>query len=306
MSERSRLEERMPSIDCGSVVISYDESRLDRALDDLPDAKEENASYVPLAEAFFNSDIAPHITDASFGIDFDDEDDGYYPAGSISYLIARTYPRRRYREPSVILSRLQDHLESNIDFQGYDFVLQNGELSMEEGDRAFRIFAELDDTVPSGITLSVEDDLCAAHPHREDTLATATVWAQICDFVVRLGSGKHTAITPDQITRVTLGQIADYPSDIELSLVSEIEQRRRALGAQATLPKIDGGDISSDAVQFLSERGHLTLDELHSVTESIVNKKRKEYATLGLMTDINQADIVNALKTFLDKQSDIR
>lgn len=299
MSERSRLEERMPSIDCGLVVISYDESRLDQILGELPDAEGKEDSYLPLAEAFFAPEIAKHISDASFGIEFDDDEDGYYPVGRISYLIARTYPKRRYREPSVILSRLQDHLESNIDFQGYDFVLQNGELSMEEGDRAFRIFADLDDTVPSGITLSVEDDLSAGRPTREDTLAAATVWAQTCDFVVRLGSGKHTATNPDQITRVILGQVADHPSDIELALVYEVEQRRQVLGAKATLPRLDIEDILSNSTHELSEYNNLSPDELSFVAKNIVDKKRKEYATLDLMTDIDQSDVVNALRAYL-------
>lgn len=303
MRERLRLEERMPTIDCGSVLLSYDESRLDQCLEGLSSAKGKEDSCLPLAEAFFAPDIAGHIIDASFGIDFDDEENGYYPAGRISYLIARTYSKRRYRDPSIILSRLQDHLESNIALQDYDFLIKNGELSMEHGDRAFRIFADLDDTVSSGITLSVEDDLSAEHLAREDILAAAAVWAQTCDFVVRLRGGEHAAITPSQVTRIILGQVADNPSDIELALMYEIERRRRALGAIATLPKLDAEDILSSSTLELPEHSHLSTDELYFIAKNIVDKKRKEYATLDLMTDIDQADIIDALKAYLaDKQ----
>lgn len=291
MSEQSNeLARAEPLIDCGAVILTYDDYQLVKTLRELTPAN----SYLTLAKPFISPEVAKHVSDASFGIDHH-PDDGFFARGSISYDITSTYPKRRYRKPAAILKRLQQHIDSTIDFIGCDIYRSENELSIEEGDRAFRIFVDTDTENPNNVTVTLEDDYGADEPNIDEVLAAATVWAEICDFVIRLRAGKHAAVTPDQLTHITIGPVEDIPSDIELALVQEIERRRRMLGQTATLPDLDSEDILPDTTQLQTEIDALTTEEVGTVAANIVSKKRNEYGMFGMMTLINQSDIIDAI-----------
>ncbi|HEY0965259.1 MAG TPA: hypothetical protein VGE13_02145 [Candidatus Saccharimonadales bacterium] len=302
MSELPRIEEKIPSTDCGAVILSCDQSRLKTELIDLAQERWDPGDYEPLAEPFFTPDIAKHIVDASFGIEYDANDE-LYATGYVQYEIGRA--RQRYRAANNVLTLVQRHLESNIHFQDYSFTIKDGELSIDLDNQAFRIFVDIDRKYPGNCaTIVIENDYSASMPATDDVYATAVIWAQVCDFVVRLGTGKHTALRLDQTTRVTLGQIADQPSDIELALVSEIEKRRRLLGAVATLPEFNE-DILAEVVQGISNQENLSPDEIEQIAITVVNKKRENYATLDMMTDIDQSDIIEAFATVLKQRRSV-
>lgn len=291
MSEQSNeLERAVPLIDCGAVILTYDDYQLTKTLRGLTPAN----SYLPLARPFISPEVAKHVNGALFGVDHH-PDDGFFAKGSIDYDITATYPKRRYRKPKTILGQLQQHLDSTIDFTGCNIHCNENELSIEEGDRAFRIFVDIDTENPKNVTITLEDDYGADEPNIDEILTAATVWAEICDFVVRLRARKHTAIAPDQLTHITVGPIEDIPSDIELALVQEIERRRRILGQTATLPDLDSEDILPDATQLQIEVDALTTEEVGMIATDIINKKRHEYGMFGMMTLINQSDIIDGI-----------
>lgn len=304
MSELPRIEEELPSTDCGAVILSCDQSRLESELTQLAKEGWEPKDYEPLAEPSFVSGHTGHIVDASFGIECDTNDE-LYAVGHIEYEIARAYPRQRYRAADRILSLVHAHLKSNIQFPGYTFKVKDGELSIELNDQAFRILVDIDRKYPgSRATITVEDDYSETTPSAQEVYAIAIVWAQVCDFVIRLGVGKHAVLTQNQLTRVTLGQIADHPSDIEIALVNDIEKRRRSLVGIATLPGFDE-DILSDIVQDTTHQEGLSPDEIEEVARAVVDKKRENYATLDLMSAIDQSDIIEALAKVVKKRKSI-
>ena len=285
-------------LDCGAVQLVYNYDLVEAAVTEyLPHPGQERVA-IPLAEPYFDRGFAPHILDAYFDLPLE-QDSQPQPTGIIRYDVHETWRHRRYTQPHVVLSHLHRHLSEQLLFAEATMQQHKHGLTLQMNSQEFTIVADKHEANPSDMLLAVE---CQdSHPDwlAKDVIDTASIWAYVCDFVVRLRSGKHTLVMPGEVTPIALGPVAELSSDIEVALLLEITKRRGRLGKSAILPRFDDRDIMPATTQALFDESGIEPAELPSIATAIVNQKSEAYQLHRTMSDITQADIVAALAAFV-------
>ena len=301
MSEHphQRLADEYDSISFGSVTLVYNDELLELIGADLLDISD--TKQVSLAVHDFPGGVCKHIKNASFGLRKYSKNESA-SLGQVTFNTLETSPRRVYNGPDSILREMAIYFEKQIFFNSFDLSFTGDKLIITNDIHTFSFTMTSNPSNAFEVTLSNEVHYDSIRPLPEDILAAASSWAQMCEYVVQLGVGALEAIPLESATTIVLGQLKEYPSDIEIALVQELENRRLALGSAATLPNFDDTDILSADNQRMIAGSELTPDELVATAKTVIDKKRMEYATLEIMTEITQSDIVNALREALAKR----
>ena len=301
MSEFSpgRSIDTFNSITVGSITLLYNEELLD-SFKTTP-LKEMELPKEQLAAPTFPKNTNGHIKAAEFELARLGVNESV-AIGSITYDVARTNPHRRYLGFNHILNEVHEYLDSQHMFNNFNLFLDSDGINAAGDVYTYRFSASHASNAASEITLTIQAQYNSVRPSPQEILDAASAWAHVCDYVVSLGVESHETTPDDLRTTIVLGNLKEYPSDIEIALVQELEHQRRKYGAAATLPYFDDTDILSLDNQSIITAEHITTDELVEIAKGVIDNKYMIYATLDVMTSISQSDIINAIKKALDKR----